>query len=167
MAKIPRVPVDNQITTLSVGKIAIKFSPSSALQCKVQSSIYRKVKVKSKIIYLYFSIEKFHWSKKLRNIQNFSFYLNIKSTNSSRQLISTCYFVSWGHFDNGMLHKVTHNFHMKIRNILALTTCPVKFETTCPSVIFLLATGSQPPCLRYLCCWLAHVFGKRIPFKIV
>ena len=27
MAKIPRVPVENQITTLSVVKIAIKFSP--------------------------------------------------------------------------------------------------------------------------------------------
>ena len=27
VAKIPRVPVENQITTLSVVKIAIKFSP--------------------------------------------------------------------------------------------------------------------------------------------
>ena len=49
------------------------------------------------------------------------------------------------------------NFHLKIRNILELTTCPVKFGTTCPSGILLLATGSQPPRLRYLCCWL----GKR------
>ena len=29
VAKIPRVPVENQITTLSVVKIAIKFSPFS------------------------------------------------------------------------------------------------------------------------------------------
>ena len=42
----------------------------------------------------------------------------------------------------------------------------MKFGTTCPSVIFLLATGSRPPCLRYLCCWLSHVFDKRTPFKI-
>ena len=30
VAKIPRVPVENQITTLSVVKIAIKFSPCNA-----------------------------------------------------------------------------------------------------------------------------------------
>ena len=35
MAKIPRVPVENQITTLSVVKIAIKFSPCARLICKV------------------------------------------------------------------------------------------------------------------------------------
>ena len=46
-------------------------------------------------------------------------------------------------------------------------SCPVKFGTTCPSVIFLLATGSRPPCLRYVYCWLAHVFGKRTPFEMV
>ena len=68
---------------------------------------------------------------------------------------------------NGALHKATHNFHLKIRNILELTTCPVKFGTTCPSVLFLLATGSRPPCLRYLCCWLAHLFGKRTTVKII
>ena len=77
------------------------------------------------------------------------------------------FFVSQAHFDNGILHIVTHNFHLKIRSILELTTCPVKFGTTCPSVIFLRATGSWPPCLRYVCCWLAHVFGKRTPFKII
>ena len=32
MAKIPRVPVENQITTLSVVKIAIKFSPCTMSQ---------------------------------------------------------------------------------------------------------------------------------------
>ena len=36
-----------------------------------------------------------------------------------------------------------------------------------PAWIFLLATGSRPPCLRYLCCWLTHVFGKRTPYKII
>ena len=30
VAKIPRVPVENQITTLSVVKIAIKFSPCTS-----------------------------------------------------------------------------------------------------------------------------------------
>ena len=39
-----------------------------------------------------------------------------------------------------------------------VTTCPVKFGATCPSVIFLLAIDSRSPCLRYLCCWLS-VFG--------
>ena len=33
MAKIPRVPVENQITTLSVVKIAIKFSPCIIFYC--------------------------------------------------------------------------------------------------------------------------------------
>ena len=81
--------------------------------------------------------------------------------------MSTCFFVAYGQFDNGALHQVTHNFHLKIRNILELTTCPVKFGTTCPNVIFLLATGSRPPCLRYLCSCLAHVFGKKTPTKII
>ena len=60
MAKIPRMSVENQITTLSVLKIAIKFSPCK----KVQSSI-----------------EKFHWSKKLWKIGSFSFNLNIPLKN--------------------------------------------------------------------------------------
>ena len=30
-----------------------------------------------------------------------------------------------------------------------VTPCPVTFVTTCPSVIFLFATGLSPPCLRY------------------
>ena len=37
MAKIPRVPVENQITTLSVVKIAIKFSPCKKSNWKNQS----------------------------------------------------------------------------------------------------------------------------------
>ena len=36
------------------------------------------------------------------------------------------------------LDKVTHNFQLKIRNILELTICCVKFVTTCPSVIVYL-----------------------------
>ena len=36
VAKIPRVPVENQITTLSVVKIAIKFSP-----CRISIWIYQ------------------------------------------------------------------------------------------------------------------------------
>ena len=93
------------ISKLNLIKILVYFS---ALQCK---------KVQS-------SIEKFHWSKKLRNTESFSFYLN-KSSAWKRQLISTCFFVSSCHFDNGTVHKVTHNFHLKIRSILELTTCPV------------------------------------------
>ena len=94
------------------------------------------------------SIEKFHWSKKLRKTENFSFNLNIKVLLESVNLYLHV-FLCQGHFDNRTLHEVAHNFHLKIRNILELTTCPVKFGTTCPSVIFLLVTGSRPPCLRY------------------
>ena len=32
VAKVPRVPVENQITTLSVAKIAMKFSPCRLYQ---------------------------------------------------------------------------------------------------------------------------------------
>ena len=121
---------------------------SSALQCmKLQSSI-----------------EKFHWSKKLRKTENFSFNLNIRVPLKSFNLfmhVFLCLKVI------STIHKVAHNFHRKIRNILELTTCPVKFGTTCPSVIFLLTTGSRPRCWKYLCCWLAHVFGERTPFKII
>ena len=42
-----------------------------------------------------------------------------------------------------------------------VTTCPVKFVTTCPSVIFLFAIGLSPPCLRYWYCWPVHVLGKK------
>ena len=112
MAKIPRVPVENKITTLSVVKTAIKFSPSSALQCK---------KVQS-------SIEKFHRSKKLRKTGNFSFNLNIRVLFESINLFLHV-FLCQSHFDNGTLHKVTHNFHLKIRKILELTTCSSVFFT--------------------------------------
>ena len=40
MAKIPRVPVENQITTLSVVKIAIKFSP-----CRREESNDRRIRI--------------------------------------------------------------------------------------------------------------------------
>ena len=74
---------------------------------------------------------------------NFFCLSEIKSTIWKRQIISTCFFVPWGHFDNGTLYKVTYNFYLKIHNILELTTCPGKFGTTWPSVIFLLVTGSR------------------------
>ena len=35
VAKIPRVPVENQITTLSVVKIAIEFSPCTWLMLRL------------------------------------------------------------------------------------------------------------------------------------
>ena len=88
------------------------------------------------------SIEKFYWSKKLRNTEyrlKASTYFHIH------------FYMFFCVFDNGTLHKVGHNFHLKIRNISELTTCPVEFGTTCPSVIFLLATGLRLPCSRYLC----------------
>ena len=92
---------------------------SSALQCK---------KVQSSIV-------KLHWSEKWRKTEIFVFKVNIRVPLLSVNLFLHG-FVSPGHSDNGTLRKVTHNFHLKIRNILELTTCPVKFGTTCPSVIF-------------------------------
>ena len=143
-------------TTLIAWKVIPKLNWTKIL---VYSSVVQCKKVQS-------SIENFHWSKKLRKNEKFSFNLNIRVPLESFNLFLH-FFVSQGHFDNETLHKVTHNFYLKICDILELTTCPVKFGTTCPSVIFLLATGLRPPCLRYLYCWLAHVIGKMTPFKII
>ena len=41
VAKIPRVPVENQITTLSVVKIAIKFSPCGTPRSVLTTAFYR------------------------------------------------------------------------------------------------------------------------------
>ena len=38
MAKIPRVPVENEVTTLSVVKIAIKFSPCTLPYCSSEAT---------------------------------------------------------------------------------------------------------------------------------
>ena len=94
------------------------------------------------------SIEKFHWSKKWRKTENFSFNLNIRLQLESVNLFLHVFFVSWGHFDNVI--QFTHNFHLQIRNVLELTTCRVKFGTTCPSVIFPPATGLRSLCLRFM-----------------
>ena len=136
-------PLPGQVVTPHsiAGKVISKLNwtkilvYSSALQCKTKQS----------------SIEKFHWSKKLRKAENFSFVLNMRVSLESVNLFLHI-FLCQGHFNNVTLHKVTYNFHLKIRNILELTSCPVKLGTTCPSVIFLLATGPRLPCLKYLCC---------------
>ena len=44
VAKIPRVPVENQITTLGVVKIAIKFSPCTLTRHRVLHYLSRRVK---------------------------------------------------------------------------------------------------------------------------
>ena len=41
-------------------------------------------------------------------------------------------------------NEVAHNFYLKICKISELKSCSVKFGTTCPSVIFLLATVGLP-----------------------
>ena len=125
---------------------------SSALQCK-------KVQ---------YCVEKFHWSKKLGKTENLSFNLNIRVPLENVNLFPHVFCVLRSFWQWKTLHKVTHVFHLNIHNILELTTRPVEFGTTCPNVIFSLATGSRPPCLRYLCFWLiAHAFSKRTPFKII
>ena len=73
------------------------------------------------------------WSSKLRKTEIFSFNLNIGVPFDSVNLFLHVFFVSQGHFDNKTLHKGTHNFYLKIRNILELTTCRVKFGKTCPA----------------------------------
>ena len=136
------------ISTLNWTKILVY---SSALQCK-------KVQ---------FSIEKFHWSKKWQKPEIFSFNLNIRVPFESVNLFLHVFFCVLRSFWQWNTTLSYSRFHLKIGNILVLITCPEKFGTTCPSVIFWLATGSRPRCLRYLCCWLAHVFSKRTPFKII
>ena len=121
----------------------------SAMQCK---------KVQS-------SIEKFHWSKKLRKTENFSFNLNIRVPLESVNLFLHVFLC--------LKVILTIEHYIKLLTIFIwkfaifwswqLALC----RTTCPSVIFLLATGSRSPCLKYFFCWLAHVFGKRTPFKII
>ena len=118
---------------------------SSSLKCK---------KVQS-------SIEKFHWSKKLRKTEIFSFNLNIRVLLGSVTLFL--------HFFVKVILTLKHNIKLLTIFIwkFAIFWGLVKFGTTCPSVIFLLARGSRAPCLKYLCCWRAHVFGNRPPFKII
>ena len=66
VAKIPRVPVENQITTLSVVKIATKFSPCS-------------VKGYERSSYSIFSFAKlfFHFFKIIRTLKFLLFFLFI------------------------------------------------------------------------------------------
>ena len=116
---------------------------SRALQCK---------KVQS-------SIEKFHWSKKLRKTKKNSFNLNIRVPLRSVNLFLHVFLCLKVILTMEHYIKLLTIFIWKF-GIFWSWQRPVKFGTTCPSVIFLLATGSRPPCLRYLCCWLAHLFVK-------
>ena len=152
-------PWSGQIVTPHsiVWKVIFKLNGTKIL---VYSSALQSKKVQS-------SINKFHWSKKLRKTDNFSFILNIRVSLEGVNLFLHVFLyltviLTMEHYIN-----LLTIFHLKICNFLELTTCPVKLGTTCPIVIFLLATGSRPPCLRYLCCCLAHVFGNRTPYKII
>ena len=96
-------------------------------------------------------MKKLQLLKKLQKTETFSCNLNVRLFLESVKLFLHV-FLCLKVILTKVKHKVTHNFPLKIRNILELITCPVKFETTCPSVIFLLAIGSRPRCLRYLSC---------------
>ena len=124
---------------------------SSALQCK---------KVQS-------SIEKFHCPKKLRKTEIFSFNLNIRVPLESVNLFLHVFLCL------KVILTMEHYINL-------LTIFIWKFAIFCswqltlwilgqlaPASFFLLATGSRPPCLRYLCCWLTDVFGKSTAFKII
>ena len=117
--------------------------------------------------------KKYFWELEYMCHKALKFYFDPSHTtrekNSQRKLSFSARLgdVIPGHFDNGTLNKVTHHFYLKIRIISELSTCPVKFGTSSPGVIFSLATASRSPCLTYLCCWLAHVLGKRTPSKIL
>ena len=112
-------------------------------------------------------IEKFHWSKKLRKTKKNSFNLNIRVQLESVKLFS--------HVFLGLKIILTMEHYTKLLTIfiwkfaifwssqLALWN----LGQLAPASFFLLATGSRPPYLRNLCCWLIHVFGKRTPFMII
>ena len=112
------------------------------------------------------SIDKFHWSNKLRKNNNLSFNLNIRVTLESVNLF--LHVILYLKAILTMEHdKVTHNFHRKIRNIFELTTWPVKLGITCPSVIFSTYNRLTANMFEIFIFWLAHVFDKRTPFKII
>ena len=124
---------------------------SSVLQCK---------KVQS-------SIEKFHGSIKLRKTENFSFNHNIRVPLESVNLflhVFLCLKVI-----STMEHyiKLLTIFIWKFAIFWSLQLALWNLGQLAPASFFLLATGSRPPYLGYLCCWLAHVFGKKAPFKII
>ena len=111
-------------------------------------------------------MEKFHWSKTLRKTEKFCFNLNIRVLLESVILVVLHVFLC-------LKVVLTMKYYIKL-----LTICIWKFAIfwswqlalwnlgqLAPASFFLLATGSRPPCFRYLCCWLARVFGKRTPFK--
>ena len=91
----------------------------------VYSSALQRKKVQS-------SIEKFHWSKKLRKTENFIFQSKYKSTACKRQLISICFFVSKGHFDNGTLRKVTYNLSVKNSQHFGADNLPCEIRKILP-----------------------------------
>ena len=124
---------------------------SSALQCK---------KVQS-------SIEKFHWSKKLRKTENFSFNLNIRVPLKSVNLFLHVFSCLKVILTMEHCMKLLTIFIWKFTIFWSWQLALWNVGQLAPASFFLLATGSRPPCLRYLCCWLAHVYGKRTPFKII
>ena len=70
MAKIPRVPVENQITTLSVVKIAIKFSPCTVRLSLIIFFHWEQLSIRSypwKAIICYFSHEFAYPKREIRS----------------------------------------------------------------------------------------------------
>ena len=124
---------------------------SSALQCK-------KVQ---------FSIKQFHWSKKLRKPEKFSFDLNTRVPLESVNLFLHVFLC--------LKVILTMEHYMKLLTIFIRKSAIFwswklalwSLGQLAPASFFLLAAGSRLLCLRYLCCSLAHVFGERAPFKII
>ena len=111
--------------------------------------------------------EWFHWSTKFRKTENFSFNLNIRVPFESVNLflhVFLCLKVI-----STMEHyiKLLTIFIWKFAIFWSRQLALWNLGQLAPASFFLLATGSRPSYLRYLCCWLAHGFGKRTPFKII
>ena len=96
-----------------------------------------------------------------KKLQKFSFNINDIS-------IQVQFPVMYSVYDYGVVtHTHTEREREREREKELATTCPVKFVTTCPSVIFLFATGLSPPCFRYRYHWPAHALGNKTLFKII
>ena len=112
------------------------------------------------------SIEKFHWSKKLRKTENLSFNINIRVPLKSVNLFLHVFLclkviLTMEHYIKLLTifiwkFAIFRNWQLAVWNLGQLA----------PASFFHLQQA-HGHCLTYVCCWLAHVFGKRTPFKII
>ena len=127
-----------------------KLVYSSALQCK---------KIQS-------SIEKFHWSKKLRKTGNFSFNLNIRVPLESGNLFLHVFLCLKVILTMEHYMKLLTIFIWKFSIFWSWQLALWNLGQLAPS-FFYLQQAHGHHVYAYLCCSLAHIFGKRTLFKII